>query len=185
MSITIEITTKKQLDIYMNPQRQRLLKEMSIYGKPITPKQLSEILKISPSSVTYHLKKLQELGIVELDHTEMVHGICAKYYKNLSYNVNLKSHLKDDMSYEKKAFIDYMMQDVWNGFKTYLDEMDDKKELTGLEGDLKSGILYLTKEEIKEMKQLIEKFQNNHAEPTEDTIPWEYVLIAYPKKEVK
>ena len=67
----------------------------------------------------------------------------------------------------------------------YLDEMDDKKELTGLEGDLKSGILYLTKEEIKEMKQLIEKFQNNHAEPTEDTIPWEYALIAYPKKEVK
>ena len=85
MTVTIDITTKKQMDIYMNPQRQRLLKEMSIYGKPITPKQLSNILNISPSSVTYHLKKLQELGIVELDHTEMVHGICAKYYKKLPH----------------------------------------------------------------------------------------------------
>ena len=89
------------------------------------------------------------------------------------------------MGYEKRAFIDYMMQDVWNGFKKYLDEIDDKKELTGLEGDLKSGILYLTKEEIKEMKQLIEKFQDNHAEPNEDTIPWEYALLAYPKSDVK
>lgn len=185
MAVTIEITTKKQLDIYMNPQRQRLLKEMSIYAKPITPKQLSDILKISPSSVTYHLKKLLELGVVELDHTEMVHGICAKYYKKLPYNVNLKSHLKDDLSYEKKAFIDYMMQDIWGGFKSYLAEMDDQKELTGLEGDMKCGILYLTKDEIHEMKQLIEKFQNSHSEPKENTIPWEYALLAYPKKEVK
>lgn len=185
MTVTIDITTKKQMDIYMNPQRQRLLKEMSIYGKPITPKQLSNILNISPSSVTYHLKKLQELGIVELDHTEMVHGICAKYYKKLPHNVNLKSHLKDDMSYEKRAFIDYMMQDIWSGFKTYLDEIDDKKELTGFEGDLKTGILYLTQEEIKDMKRLIEKFQNNHVEPNDDTIPWEYALLAYPKKDVK
>ena len=35
------------------------------------------------------------------------------------------------------------------------------------------------------MKQLIEKFQNNHAEPNDNTIPWEYALLAYPKKEVK
>lgn len=185
MDRTIEITTKKQLDIYLNPQRQRLLKYMSIHGKPMTPKQLSNVLEISPSSVTYHLKKLEELGVVELHHTEMVHGICAKYYKKLSYHVNLKSHLKDDMNYEKRAFIDYIMQDVWNGFKNYLEKIDDKKELTGLEGDLKSGILYLKKEEIEELKKLIEKFQNHHSEPEEGTIPWEYALLAYPKKEVE
>ena len=66
----------------MNPQRQRLIKAMEVNGAPITPKQLSNLLKISASSVSLHIRKLEELGLVELDHTESLHGIQAKYDKN-------------------------------------------------------------------------------------------------------
>ena len=62
MSREISITTRKQLEIFMNVQRQKLLKTMDMEKVPMTPKQLSVILEISPSSVTYHLKKLEELG---------------------------------------------------------------------------------------------------------------------------
>ena len=55
----IDIKTRKQLDTYMNPQRQRLLKCLELNTTPMTPKQISDMLKISPSSVTFHLKKFQ------------------------------------------------------------------------------------------------------------------------------
>ena len=43
----VTLATRKQMDIYMNPQRQRLLKALEVSGKPMTPKQLSNVLKIS------------------------------------------------------------------------------------------------------------------------------------------
>lgn len=75
----IDITTRKQLDIYMNPQRQRLLHEMQLIVRPATCKELADAMGISASSVTHHMKKLEELGLVELDHTEVVRGINARY----------------------------------------------------------------------------------------------------------
>ena len=58
----ITLATRKQMDIYMNPQRQRLLKALEVSGKPMTPKQLSNVLKISASSVSLHIRKLEELA---------------------------------------------------------------------------------------------------------------------------
>ena len=64
----ITLVTRKQMDIYMNPQRQRLLKAMEVSGVPMTPKQLSNVLKISASSVSLHIRKLEELGLPLLFH---------------------------------------------------------------------------------------------------------------------
>ena len=38
---SLDITTREQLDIYMNPQRQRLLHEMQVMARPATCKQLA------------------------------------------------------------------------------------------------------------------------------------------------
>ena len=65
---TLDITTREQLDVYMNPQRQRLLHEMQVLARPATCKQLADAMGISASSVTHHMKKLESLGLVELDH---------------------------------------------------------------------------------------------------------------------
>ena len=53
---TLDITTREQLDVYMNPQRQRLLHEMQVLARPATCKQLADAMGISASSVTHHMK---------------------------------------------------------------------------------------------------------------------------------
>ena len=114
----ITLATRKQMDIYMNPQRQRLLKALEVSGKPMTPKQLSNVLKISASSVSLHIRKLVELGLLELDHTESIHGIQAKYYKKLPVSVSIGGNLDDDLKEERFYLSDYIMTELWNVLKT-------------------------------------------------------------------
>ena len=181
MTKTIDITTRKELDIYMNPQRQRILKCLSVNSQPMTPKQLSNELGISASAVTFHLKKLESIGVVELDYTEMIRGIQAKYYKRTPAVVNLRGSVQDDLKEEKTVLLDYLMNDIWNGFKEYLSGLKDMPKEDEVHGDASNGILYLTKEEAKQAMDLILSFQKNHQEPREGTEPWEYAVIAYPK----
>lgn len=202
MKRSIDITTRKQLDIYMNPQRQRLLKCMDLKMDPMTPKQISDILKISPSSVTYHLKKLEELGIVELHHTEQIHGICAKFYHKIPVSINLGAGQQGDLKAEKEALCDYMINDIYTGFKKYMNETGAKKQETPNEngsvnpeepiekeklplGDMKNEILYLTETEAAEVRKKIEKFIEKHSTPKKGSAPWEVAVIAYPRKEVE
>lgn len=183
MNLEINITTRKQLEIYMNPQRQRLLKHMDIKGEPVTAKQLSDLMGISPSSVTHHLKKLEEIGLITLDHTESIHGICAKFYKKIPAIVNLKGDAQDDLNSERTLLADYLMNDTWNGFKNYMKNPDTESDSKEPAGDAINGILYLTKEEAEQVKQLIMDFHKKHLQPQNHTVPWEVALIAYPVKE--
>ena len=54
-------------------------------ARPATCKQLADAMGISASSVTHHMKKLEKLGLVELDHTELIRGITAKYWRFISH----------------------------------------------------------------------------------------------------
>ena len=45
-------------------------------------------------------------------------------------------------------------------------------------------MLYLTDEESKELKTIINQYMMNHSVPKEDTKPWEVAIIAYPRKDV-
>lgn len=145
MSLEINITTREELNIYMNVQRQRLLKVMEISAVPMTPKQLSLKLELSPSSVTYHLKKLQSIGLVELDHTEIIHGIEAKFYKKIPATVNLKGDLRDDLYEEKLLLADYSLNNAWVGFKKYISEISRENKMDSeVKGDFITGTLYLT-----------------------------------------
>lgn len=181
MPTHITLTTRKQLDIYMNPQRQRLLKAMDIHAAPMTSKQLSDQLGISASAVSYHLKKLEELGIIGLDHTESIHGIQAKYYKRLAVVINLGNDKNDDLKAERALLSDYFMNEIWNGFKENMKQVKDRSNLMET-GDTMNGILYLTEEEAKQMRRFIMEFYADHMEPAPNTVPWETAVIAFPHK---
>lgn len=175
----ITLTTRKQLDIYMNPQRQRLLKALEINGSPMTSKQLSIVLKISASSVTLHLRKLEELGLVGLDHTESIHGIQAKFYKKLPVSVSMGGNLDDDLKEERLCLSDYIMSELWNTFKNRLKHAKDKQNVMST-GDFTSGVVHLSKNDADKLYHMILDFADAHADPGEDTIPWEYGLVAFP-----
>lgn len=181
---TITIGTRHELDIFMNPQRQRLLKVLALRGTPMTAKQLSLELGISPSSVTFHLRKLEGLGLVALDHTELIRGICAKFYRRVPVDVALRAGDKDDLQTEKEVLLDYLMDDTWQGFKRYLRSLDPGSLAdTEQAGDMMNDVCYLTPEDVQQLKAFIRTFQQAHRSPKENAKAWEVTLLAYPGQE--
>lgn len=175
----ITLATRKQMDIYMNPQRQRLLRALEVSGVPMTPKQLSDVLKISASSVSLHIRKLEELGLVALDHTESIHGIQAKFYQKLPVSVSLGGNREDDLKEERTCLSDYLITELWNGFKDRLNRVKDKTDAITT-GDFTCGVVHLNKKDADELYHLILDFTETHEAPGEDTIPWEYGLVVFP-----
>lgn len=119
---TIVLTGKKELDIYINPQRQRLLRQLAVEGAPMTPKRLSVLLGISPSAVQHHLQKLLELGVVRLDHTELVRGITAHYYRALPVTVRIGCDSGDELQPQRLALMQNALGEVFEGFAEALRE---------------------------------------------------------------
>ena len=128
----------------------------------------------------------EELGLVELDHTESIHGILAKFYRRVPAVVNLKGDLQDYLHAEKELILDYLINDIWTGFKKYITDLYKKeKNPREVTGDCLNGVIYLTDEEAKKVKAQILAFQEAHMEPKEGAKPWDMALIAYPGERTK
>ncbi len=177
---TIVLSGKKELDIYINPQRQRLLRCMKISGVPMTPKQLSDQLGISASAVQHHIKKLVELGIVELSHTERIRGITASYYRALPKTISIGGQIADENDEQRLAIMQNSMNSMFSSFTDYCKSNRARMEQGAQHGDILSGVVHLTREEAKELYGLIRTFLDSREERKDGTSPWEYALIAYP-----
>lgn len=181
----IDISTRKQLDIYMNPQRQRLLREMAVVARPATCKELADRLGISASSVTHHMKKLESLGLVRLDHTGRVRGVTARYWVAVPTQVNLHMQDGDDLSDEKALIVDYVHQTTYEHLKAYVKEGGARrdKDAGNVSGDLRSGFLYLTEDEAREVQRHILAIVERHERPHEGATPWEFSFMWLPHRE--
>ena len=133
---TVVLVGKKELDIFINPQRQRLLRAMTLAGQPMTPKQLSGELGISPSAVQHHLGKLVELGVVAESRTERIHGITAHYYAALPVSVRVGCGVRDEHEGQRMALVQNGINAVLTGFANYLAQQEatsGQKETAELE----------------------------------------------------
>lgn len=180
---TIVLSGKRELDIYMNPQRQNLIRCMQISGVPMTPKQLSNQIGVSASSVQHHLAQLIELGLVELDHTEQIHGITASYYRVLPKTVQIGSLVNDDLKHQRLALMQASITSIFSGFTTYCAEHSEATLGPEQFGDMLTGITHLSPAEATELYGMIRAFLAAHEESAAGTSPWEYALIAYPVSE--
>lgn len=180
---TIVLTGKKELDIYMNPQRQNILRLMQIHGEPMTAKQIADRVGISASSVQHHIRLLRELGIVEQSHTEQIHGITATYFRVLPVNVRIGSFIADEHSNQRIALLQTSLNSVFNGFVEYCGKTCDPTGCDHPLGDMLFGIQHLREDEAKQLYALIGAFLEAHETPAENTSAWEYALIAYPAED--
>ena len=180
----IDIKTRKQLDIYMNPQRQRLLHEMQLIVRPATCKELADAMGISASSVTHHMKKLEELGLVELDHTEVVRGINARYWRAVPAQVNLRMDDGDDLREEKGLVVDYLNQRVFEGLRAYVSSGAAARDaVPGRARDaLRAAVLYLPVAGAQASRLVVDEFIDAHDAPTEGAVPWEVSIGCYPHR---
>ncbi len=182
---TIVLSGKKELDIYINPQRQKLLRCMRVTGVPMTPKQLADQLGISASAVQHHIKKLVELGIVELSHTERIRGITASYYKVLPKTISIGGQIEDENEEQRFALMQNSMNTIFSEFSEYCKSNRARMEQDAQHGDMISGVVHLTREEAKELYGVVRAFLDSREEKKEDTTPWEFAIIAYPAAEAK
>ena len=204
----IILDTPEKNKIYMNPQRQRLIRLMQVSGEPMTPKQLSNELGISPSAVTAHIKKLESLGVIKLDHTKKINGINAKYYALEHANISLQANEQNDarVTNEQEVFLNYMMNENWQGFLEYkrnhwprgekttekktIEEKatEEKPEASNentdtsaqVTGDAISSVAFLTDEDAAQLKNYIIDFLEAHADKQPNNKPWSTTLLAYP-----
>jgi len=180
----ISLSTKQELDIYMNPTRQQILRQLSLSDTPMTPKMLADKLKISASGVQHHLKKLISLGLVELDHTEMIHGIKASFYKLAHVQVQIGFGKDDELDPQREVLIQNSVFNILSGFQQRLKKAKaDSKPINSTMGDVMTGVVYLTPEASADLMKMIEDFIKKHSIPQNNTQPWEYALIAYNAKE--
>lgn len=202
----IILSTKKELEIYMNPVRQQLIRILEKSRLPMTPKMLADQMDISPSSVQHHIKKLMSLDLLELDHTELIHGITARYYKSAYASVQIGLQHNDDTASQREVFLQEKVAQTYDGFITQKRKVIDRfkgsdQELKEQWGDVMTGVLHLTADDARELFHLISGFIETHGKPVEEketakeekpakgknsakeTNPWEYALILYNARE--
>lgn len=66
------------LKIMLDPRRMQILRFAQ--DEPITVKQMAEIMDEKPSRLYYHVKKLEEAGLLELVETKQQGNLIEKYY---------------------------------------------------------------------------------------------------------
>ncbi len=177
----ITLSSEKDLKIYMNPQRQKLMRIMEVKGEAMTPKQLSLELKISPSAVTSHIKKLEELGLVELDHTEKINGIQAKYYQLTNAEISLRANENKELYSDQEVLLNYLMNENWSHYLEYMKGLPENPETKAL-GDFVNGVAFLKEEDVMELKTYISTFLRTHKTKEEGTIPWNTTLLFFPEE---
>ena len=168
----------EDLKVFMSPQRQKLLRYMQINGQPMTSKAIADMLDVSTSSAQFHIRKLEKLGIVELDHTEMINGIRAKYYCVADVDVSIGTCLDDHFNKERHIIMQNVIKDTFEGFIEIYDS-GLSKESHAMNSEFLNGVVHLSQEDAKELHEQIAQFVAEREHPGEGTQPWEFTLLAY------
>lgn len=174
----IKLNTEKELRIYMFPLRQQIIRAMEIEGKPITAKQIANKLNITPSSAKHHLLKLEQIGIVEFDHSEFINGIKANYMKLSDATISIGQNLNDNFNYERDAYAENIIYQVYKGYQKVLND-NRSRDIDFFLGDLVSGVVHLSEKDICELQEIIYRFINSNKNSRENTNPYEFAFVNY------
>lgn len=183
MKNNIVLKTDEELKILMSPIRQKIIKVFEREGRSVTSKYIADKLAISPSSAQHHIGKLQQIGVVEFDHSEVINGITAKYLKLTDKTISIGHDINDDLSAERDILSRNMLSKAYSEFN---DLIKSKRKLLTEEykkgnkmADQLSGVVHLTTEDANELFNLIDNFIQRHSKASDNTHPYEYALIAF------
>lgn len=178
MSTVITLNTKEELEIYMHPQRQKLLRLLTLSQHPCTPKELSDKMGISPSSVQHHIKKLISLGLVVLDHTQVIRGITARYYTVLrDVEITIGYGRGDGLDGDRDIFVRNLLSEVT--ISALARARDSAYPNGPLVAEILTGLIYLPRDKMKELLTQIQTFVEENKQQTPESLPWEYALMVY------
>lgn len=158
------ISTEEELKILSDPFRLRIISAYVEHEKPLTVKGCADIINEIPSKVHYHIKKLIKIGILALDHIEVINGINAKYYYLPKTSFELKIEDTTSAGMEKNldlltnvsiSQIENFRMDFINSMQTAIkDKVESKYDV----GYVSTSHLYLSEEEHDELQKMVFDF---------------------------
>lgn len=174
----ITLNTQRELKICMDPLRQELLRTMAVLGVPVTAKKLADTMKITPSAAKHHLLRLASIGLVEVDHTELIHGITATFYRRVNAEVNVGLG-RQEYAAERSLMAENSLAGVYRGFCAAAEEGRFEPENQPFRGEMLTGVVHLTQAQADELYRLTRRFLRQNQQPAPGSEPFEYALILY------
>lgn len=173
----IKLTTEKELKIFMDPVRQRVLRTMEIIGKPVTAKGLADEMDMTPASAKHHLMQLEKIELIEPDHNEVIHGITAKYYRAANAEIRLGID-EDQYRTEKQMIAENQVMSVFRELtkKVQNDSGSNKRDAV-LSGDCLSGVVHLTEKQFILLRKTVLDFIGENQQQSDKTTPYEFALV--------
>lgn len=88
------VITLKQQKIISHPIRSQII--MLLFDQAMTSKQVATKLDKTAGNTHYHIQKLYEHGIIELEREEKKKGIIEKYYRAKAINFSTEDNRQQD-----------------------------------------------------------------------------------------
>lgn len=183
MKEVVELITDEQIKAITEPYKIKILLAFESIDKPVTVKQVADIMKEQPSKLYYHVKKMAEAGILELHHTEEINGILAKYYQpaGKTYDIAPNKSLK-----ERKTYITDRTNILLNGCYSNLKNIiignleniqESGENSCKYPCSISSSDMYLTDDEAKDFRDKIERFMKEHSKRKNGEIKNKYYIF--------
>jgi len=176
MKDCITLKTMHEIKIISNPIRMRVLRNYYAYGKPATVKQMAQYMDEVPANIHYHVKKLVEIGILALHHTESVNGITAKFYLPTAKSIKIEDEnntINDGYINEKEIIISNIFDESKQVFVQSMRASSDEEE----QGTLVATRIQLSQNEYHDvLKYITDLVEKKREEETSDEK--EYLFFA-------
>lgn len=117
------LNTLEEINIVSDPVRLKIL--MTLGATPKTAQDLSDALGVSRSKIHYHLKILEQNGIVEVVDTELINGITQKYFLPVAKAFIPNSEIFNN-NLEEKQFTFKIPKKSYESFEKDLNELIEK-----------------------------------------------------------
>jgi DNA-binding transcriptional ArsR family regulator len=166
---------------------------LDIAKTPVTVGQMAEELNEKPSRLYYHVKKLEEAGLLELVETRQLGNLIEKYYKR-TYENSMQFQLEETMLRENNdVFMAEVMKLLEPGLKLLQAELKKGKpdfdkqvnlmislpELSGREWETSHDRMMRSIREKSEVNQEEPDLQHLSEEHLNKKSKYAYILLSY------
>lgn len=162
------ISTTEEIKAFSDPFRLSIINVYREQKQPLTVKKCADLLGVFPAKVLYHVKKLLEINVLELDHIEIINGINAKYYKlpKTRFHIQIQEGTEDVVKQNLEYINNIMMSQVEQFKLDFITmtqtavsrQMNDTHET----GWFSSNNVYLNKEEYDELGKIVVEYVKSH-----------------------
>ncbi len=186
------IKTDEEFKVFADPYRMEIIDIYIDRDTPLTVKMVADILGEVPAKVHYHVQKLLKIGVLVLDHIEIINGINAKYYKLTK--TSFKFDIKDNQSSKMKTFkIDSTINNMIKPLDVFREEIinygEAVKKIQNIEDEKDDAYItlrniYLTHEEFEEFRKMVFKFVRDKKKERENTKRYAFLSSIFNKEKV-